>query len=71
MKIRKRTVIHVDIEAPVEEREKVIQYLYDNQIHFGTSGPKRISVTKVDPSIFEVWDGQIELYDEKEEEIKL
>lgn len=45
-------MVKVEIEAPMSERGRVIEYAYNINVHPTQSGPKILSDYKVDSSIF-------------------
>lgn len=53
-KIRVSSVVRIVVECDMPDREKVLNFLYEDGWTITQQGPKRISATEIDQSIFYV-----------------
>jgi len=48
MRVHKKVIERITIIGSMEEKSKILDYVYDNGYRITRSGPKRISLTRVD-----------------------
>lgn len=62
--LKRETIERIHVTAPIEKSNEMLDYLYNNNWHPTTSGPRMISLTRFDPTRFEVWAERIKYEEE-------